>query len=176
MLTIYASTQHTPYPSLSTQPPAHLVNKDLQATSISAYLLAFRHLQIEVGMVPPARCEWPQLQYVLRGIKLTQSTQPQGTRQHLPITIDIMGRLQATIFSPQVQWSDYDKTIVWAACCMGFFGFIRSGEFTSTRQGSAITITNVAVESHTEPVSGIGGCRPRLKAWAGLKFEEKNFN
>ena len=75
----------------------------------------------------------------------------QETRQRLPITIDIMGRLQATKFSPQIQWSDYDKTMVWAACCMGFFGFMRSGEFTSIRQGSAVTITNVAVDSPTNP-------------------------
>ncbi len=128
---------------------AHLANKGLQSSSISAYLSALRHLQIEAGMVPPARCEWPQLQYVLRGIKRTQSTQPQRLR--LPITIDIMGRLQATIFSPQVQWSEYDKIMIWAACCTGFFGFMRSGEYTSTKQGSAVAVTDVALDSHTNP-------------------------
>lgn len=46
--------------------------------------------------------------------------------------------------------------MLWAACCMGFFRFMRAGEFTvksghDTDQESCLTVCDVAVDSHTKP-------------------------
>ena len=130
---------------------AHLASKGLRPSSISAYLAALRHLQIEVGAFPPPRGEWPQLQYVMRGIKRLQNTHHKKIR--LPITSALMGKMQPTIFSARIPWPTYDKTMIWAACCMGFFGFMRSGEFTSSskNQASPISVGDIAVDSHCNP-------------------------
>ena len=49
-----------------------------------------------------------------------------------------------------------DTIMLWAACCMGLFGFIRVGEFTikSTQevdQQTCLLVQDVAVDSHTNP-------------------------
>ena len=46
--------------------------------------------------------------------------------------------------------------MLWAACCVGFFGFLRAGEFTvsSNREfdpSSALTLEDVAVDQHANP-------------------------
>ena len=47
--------------------------------------------------------------------------------------------------------------MLWAACCMGFFGFMRAGEFTTTAsqsdQGTCLSVQDVAVNSHTYPTT-----------------------
>ncbi len=49
-----------------------------------------------------------------------------------------------------------DSHMTWAACCLGFFGFLCAGEFTVTSvaefdQGEHLSIANVAVDSHSIP-------------------------
>jgi hypothetical protein len=46
--------------------------------------------------------------------------------------------------------------MLWAACCMGFFGFMRAGEFTVTSaqaadQDTCLSPTDVSVDNHTTP-------------------------
>ena len=42
--------------------------------------------------------------------------------------------------------------MVWAACCLGYFGFMRSGEFTTDRTAeAAVLAADVAVDSHSNP-------------------------
>lgn len=43
--------------------------------------------------------------------------------------------------------------MLWAACCVGFFGFMRSGEFTlqDLHTSPPIRSTDVALDSHTNP-------------------------
>lgn len=127
---------------------AYLAHQGLQPTSISAYLAALRHLQVSAGLPPPPRSEWPRLQYVLRGITRAQIT---NRRNRLPITSQIMQQLQS-VFS---RWTDreVDARMLWAACCVGYFGFMRSGEFTlpDSRSPPAILSSDVAIDSHAAP-------------------------
>ena len=126
---------------------AFLAHQGLKSQSISVYLSGLRHLQVSAGLQPPQRVDWPRLQYVLKGIARRQ---PQDPPRRLPITPAIMGQLQSAL--PQATSCSYEATMVWAACCLGYFGFMRSGEFTSDRTAEpAVLAADVAVDSHTNP-------------------------
>ena len=123
----------------------------LRQSSITTYLSALRHLQIEAGQTPTPRDEWPRLHYTLRGIKRAQSSTAKMTR--LPITREVMSRIQTTLFSPGYPLDYEEKVMLWAACNVGYFGFLRSGEFTVKNLSAepAIFGSDVAVDSHSNP-------------------------
>ena len=127
---------------------AFLAHQGLKAQSISSYLSALRHLQVSSGLPPPQRAEWPRLQYVLKGIARGQASAPQ---KRLPITATIMKGLQVACASMTA--SVVEARLLWAACCLGFFGFMRAGEFTldSRTASPSIRREDVAVDSHQHP-------------------------
>ena len=78
-----------------------------------------------------------------------------GARR-LPITAEVMKLIHDVLFSASSTLShrdEFSRLMLWAACCVGYFGFMQSGEFTVCRanQGDTISITDVAVDSHTSP-------------------------
>ena len=129
---------------------AFLAQQGIKPQSISVYLAALRHLTISAGLDPPLRATWPRLQYVLRGIKRTQDSASHRVR--LPITAEIMRQLQ-NVWSNAPAVDQYQATMLWAACCLGFFGFMRAGEFSATnpREPPSIRASDVAVDSHANP-------------------------
>ena len=130
---------------------SHLAQSGLRSTSIQTYMAAIRHMHIEAGCDTPAREHWHQVHYVLRGIRRSQSTTPRRTR--LPITSDIMRAIQVAVFSPARECSELERHLLWAACCLGFFGFLRSGEFTvkDRRQETPLLFSDMAIDSHIQP-------------------------
>ena len=70
----------------------------------------------------------------------------------LPITPDLLRRIYHTWSQMDI---DYDKSMLWAAFCLGFFGFLRSGEFTSTTANSnspdRLSPADIEVDSHINP-------------------------
>ena len=128
---------------------AFLAHQGLKSQTISCYLSALRHLQVSNGLDAPKRADWPRLQYVLKGIARCQ---PNTTKRRLPITAKIMA--QILTYSQVVFANDmYEARLLWAACCLGYFGFMRAGEFTVKGPASppSIQATDFAIDSHTNP-------------------------
>ena len=129
---------------------AFLAHQGLKHQSIAVYLAGLRHFQIAAGLDPTLRSAWPRLQYVLRGIKRSSDLSP--LRVRLPITTSILLRLKE-VWDRAPASDRYKAKLLWAACCLGYFGFMRAGEFTlvDTKEPAAIRVADVAVDSHTSP-------------------------
>lgn len=91
----------------------------------------------------------PRLSLLLKGI---QRTKPLRAKPRLPVTPHI---LLAARSSLNVQ-SSADDRMLWAACLLGFFGFLRSAEFTtpSAAQFNSLihlTAADIAVDNRSNP-------------------------
>lgn len=124
---------------------ATVLADNLNHSSIKVYLSAVRSLYIDHGFPAPlVGCL--RLQRLLRGIKRVQGP---VTPRRLPITIDHLRVIQRSL-----DLSTADHMMLWAACCLGFFGFLRAGEFTvnSTFHPSThMTVSDVQADSLVNP-------------------------
>ena len=131
----------------------YLARDGLTHQTIKSYLSAIRHYHILAGRGDPfVRNPFPLLQYVLRGIKRSPAHSPRLPR--MPITPAILRILKD-------QWAtaamrDTDFVMLWAACCMGFFGFMRAGEFSVTHvsdfdPAASLCLGDIAVDQHQDP-------------------------
>ena len=127
---------------------AYLYDSGLASRSIRLYLSSLRFYQIARGLGNPSLDAFNRLHYVLRGIARRQPGN--GRPARLPITVDILQLLfQAWNTDPP----QYESTMLWAACTLGFFAFLRSGEFTAT-QGQdrpLLAPTDIRVDSRSNP-------------------------
>ena len=123
----------------------------LHHSSIKVYLSAIRSLHIDQGFPDPlVNCL--QLQCPLRGIKRHQGS---TLTQRQPVTSDLMRIIQRSLDT-----HNSEHVMLWAACCLGFFGFLRAGEFTvnSTFDPSIhLTIQDLQVDVEVNP-SGLCVC------------------
>ena len=127
---------------------AFLVKEQLTLGTVRLYLSAIRFHQISSGGRDPALSDMARLHYVLRGISRSgrDSTRP----LRFPITINILSKL----FHRWQSLPDrYEAILLWAAASLGFFGFLRAGEFTSVRGSDYVplTLADIQVDSRADP-------------------------
>ena len=129
---------------------AFLVQEGLTYSSVRQYLCALRHRQLLDGGPDPTLNSCSRLHYVLRGCH--RSLPPATRPQRLPISPYIL-RLLYCYWSRQSH--NHDSICLWAACCVGFFGFLRSGEFTcdswTTYHPSMLSLCDVAIDDKSNP-------------------------
>ena len=121
--------------------------KDLKVASIKVYLSAVRALHIEQGYANPMS-DCLRLQRVLKGIKRCQGASP-DTR--LPITPAIL----RSVFL-HLDMTAYDDVLFWAACCLAYFGFLRSSEFTVPNANAFspylhLSVNDITVDRRVDP-------------------------
>lgn len=98
-------------------------------------------------MADPSLSSFCRLEYVLKGVRRDGAARPK--RHRLPITPDIL---------LSIQWSqgsvDYDKVMLWAAFCLGFFWFLRAAEFTynpAVNEALLLSVDDIQVDSRHNP-------------------------
>jgi len=86
------------------------------------------------------------LQHLLRGIKWAQGP---ALPRRLPITVDHLMVIQRSL-----DLSTRDHVMLWAACCLGFFGFLLAGEFTVNSiidPNTHMTVSDLHADSLVNP-------------------------
>ena len=95
----------------------------------------------------------PVLEHVLRGVKKEHAKKAKPTLIRLPITSTILLKIRAVW---EKDAKDFDKIMLWAACCTCYFGFLRSGEVCvpSAKEydsSAHLSIGDITVDSHEKP-------------------------
>ena len=127
---------------------AHLSLR-LAHSSVRWYLSAVRHMHIAQGYGDPL-VGTLRLQLALKGLKRSK---PREKNSWLPVTPYVLRRVKAVLDQePHRQ----DNVMLWAACCLGIFTFLRSGEMTVLSANSCdpswhLTPMDVAVDNLQQP-------------------------
>ncbi len=135
-------------------------------STIQLYLAAVKHAYISRGYPNPFLFsngqEMELFKLTLKGVKKVAKG---SSFSRMPVTIsvlkDICQTLQGGVFNP------YMDLLMYAACIMAFFGFMRCGEFTCNSSpfdpSSHLTLADVRFESTSEAGNLIEMCIIHLK-------------
>lgn len=132
---------------------AFLYEEGLAHSSMKGYLSALRQLQISFNLPDPNLAAMPRLNQVLRGAKVLRGKQGRncGNRK-LPITPVMLRQIRKLWQSHQ---HDLLHIMLWAVCCVCFFGFFRSGELTAASSSAdpleGLQFQDIAVDKKCSP-------------------------
>ena len=92
----------------------------------------------------------PQLEYVLKGVRRLAKS---GSHKRLPITPTILREMRG-VWGKKVTKPDIKR--LWAASCLCFFGFLRSGEAVAPKMGEYdptvhLCQGDIRIDSHRSP-------------------------
>jgi len=104
----------------------YLAEQNLSYPTIRVYLSAIRYNCTTTRESLPLTK--PRLNYILKGIRKSHAMIYQP-REQLPITFSIMIRLHQTFTNSS---GNYGDVMIWAACCLAYFGLLRVSELTSS--------------------------------------------
>ena len=105
---------------------SYLTTQSIAHTTIKVYLSAVQHMQVSAELHNFFHTQLtPRLQLTLKGIQKNQAS-AQPPRVRLPITPQIMGNIKALLSK---QPCSYTNIMIWAACYLAFFAFLRVSEF-----------------------------------------------
>ena len=118
--------------------------------SVKGYLAAVCHAQISLSLGDPRIGDMPQLEYFIKDMRWLSSGH---TQAWLPITVDVLCSLRSSL---EEGTSHVDGSMVWAAACMCFFGFLQSGEVVVLSEfayDSAVhlSVGDVRLENTSDP-------------------------
>ena len=131
----------------------YLASERITYATIKVYLVAIRNTHVSAGLHSHFYQQLsPCLHSVLKGIKKTQAiTQPAKTC--LPITFDIMKNIKNLLSR---QPNSYLNIMIWTACCLAFFGFLRVSEFTVPGdnlfdESSDLSFNSTSIDNRDDP-------------------------
>lgn len=133
---------------------AFLAGEGLKHRTIKAYLSAIRFKQITQSLGNPFTSgAMSHLECVLGGIKRVEAHAGSAPKSRLPITIDVLCQLQMAWLPPNPH---PDSIMLWAAVCVGFFGFLHAGEFTlpmlhNYDPETHFSVADITFDSHISP-------------------------
>ena len=133
---------------------AFLGQEGLKHSTIKAYLSGVRFAQIHLSLGNPfSNGAMTRLEYVLSGIKRVEARTKAPQKPRLPITVEIMKILKDAWTGAR---KHPDLIMLWAAACIGFFGFLRAGEFTTPSRSTYdpdahLSLGDIAFDSHSAP-------------------------
>ena len=131
---------------------AHLGAQRLSTTTIEVYLagLRFSHLLADPSCAAPS-FHTTYTNLIIRGIKRVNKWKGNPTVQ-LPITTAMLLRIKDALTSDPLC---FKNQLLWAACCTGFFGFLRCSEFMTPDVGPVepqvhLCLSDIAYVHNTE--------------------------
>jgi len=131
----------------------YLATQGLSYATIRVYLSAVRHAHVQEGCHHFFDSQFtPRVSLLLKGIR-KESAKTDSSRIRLPITKKIMQQIRNLL---TLQPATYQSTMLWAACCVAFFGFLRASEFTSPSQVSYdpachLSLADITLDNRRSP-------------------------